>query len=268
MIISGAYVVFSTDETQLHPKYLFALVKTKRFLDYVNENASGGVRMNFTFDHMADWKIPMPPIEKQLEIIQQIEKQQAIIEGVEKILQNWDVEIDESTDKRILSDFITDSLYGISSKLKSNGKFPVLRMNNLDTKSNWYLTDLKYIDNIIPKKRNLDRGDFIFNRTNSIELVGKSGVIDFDFSGTFAGYLIRLRFNDELNPYYLRYLFSTERYRKYFSSIAKPAGGQANINADELAKTKIDYFDLKTQEKIVNKFDAEMELLKRLSVCS
>jgi len=96
-------------------------------------------------------------------------------------------------------------------------------------------------------------------------LVGKSGVIDFDFDGTYAGYLIRIRLNqEELSPYYLRYLFATNKYKKYFSSIAKPAGGQANINAEELASTPIDYFSIDKQEEIISRCISEMESIKRI----
>jgi len=97
----------------------------------------------------------------------------------------------------------------------------------------------------------LRRGDFIFNRTNSIALVGKSSVVDFDFEGTWAGYLIRLRFSRELNPWFVKYLFATRRYRRLFSAIAKPAGGQANINAEELARVVIDYYPIEEQVRMV-----------------
>ncbi|MCE7910727.1 MAG: hypothetical protein DYG84_03150 [Candidatus Brocadia sp. AMX3] len=260
-IISGAYNIFGCKENELSPEYLEALLKTKRFLDYVNEKASGGVRMDFKIEYLHEWQIPLPPLEIQNEIVEKIEKQKQIIEGAEKILDSWEPEIEESQVKKPLKDFIVDSLYGISSPLNDVGKYPVLRMNNLDTKGNWSLDDLKYIDEEIKEERKLKIGDFLFNRTNSIDLVGKSGVINFDFSGTWAGYLIRVRFNDQLSPYYLKYLFAKNKYKKYFSSIAKPAGGQANINAEELAHTIIDYYPIETQFQIVEKLDRQMQAL-------
>ena len=56
-IISGAYIVFACKEDELNPKYLDALFKSKGFLDYVNEKANGGVRMNFKFEDMEAWEI-------------------------------------------------------------------------------------------------------------------------------------------------------------------------------------------------------------------
>lgn len=260
-IISGAYVVFGCKEDELNPKYLETLFKSRGFLDYVNAKASGGVRMNFKFEDMETWEIPLPSIEDQAALIAQIEKQKAIIEGINKIDFNFEFQIPESQEKKLLSVFINDSLYGLSVKLLTEGKYPVLRMNNLDTLGRWHLNNLKYTNDNLKEERFLEYGDFIFNRTNSVDLVGKSSVIDFDMKGSWAGYLIRLKLTKDLNPFYLKYLFSTKKYRDYFKRTCKQAGGQANINADELGAVLIDYFDIETQNKIVSELNNQMQIL-------
>ena len=138
-------------------------------------------------------------------------------------------------------------------------------MNNLDTLGRWHLENLKYTDDNLSKERLLEYGDFIFNRTNSVDLVGKSSVVDFEMLGSWAGYLIRLKLKDELNPFYLKYLFTTKRYREYFKRTCKPAGGQANINADELGAVSIDYFETEVQNEIVSELDSQMQILEGLS---
>jgi len=263
-VISGAYTVFASKEDELNSKYLEALFNSKSFIDYVNEKASGGVRMNFKFEYLEDWEIPLPTIDEQFAIVNQIEKQKAIIKGTEIIEKNFEFEIPESQDKRTLYTFIKDSLYGLSITLQSEGKYPVLRMSNLDTIGRWHLDDLKYTDKELSKERLLEYGDFIFNRTNSVDLVGKSSVIDFDFNGSWAGYLIRLKFKEGLNPFYLKYLFATKRYRDYFKRTCKPAGGQANINVDELGAVSIDYYEPSIQQQIVTELDSQMQILEGL----
>ena len=44
----------------------------------------------------------------------------------------------------------------------------------------------------------LARGDLLFNRTNSAELVGKTAVWDRDDAYAFAGYLVRVRFDESV----------------------------------------------------------------------
>ncbi|WGQ11384.1 N-6 DNA methylase [Pedobacter gandavensis] len=263
-IISGAYIVFATEENELNSKYLDILFNSQGFLNYVNDKASGGVRMNFKFEDMETWEIPLPSIEVQNTIVAQVEKQKLIIEGINKVDKNFEFQIPESEDKRLLNTFIKDSLYGLSVKLQSEGRYPVLRMNNLDTLGRWHLKDLKYTNDELSTERLLEYGDFIFNRTNSVDLVGKSSVVDFNMKGSWAGYLIRLKLNEDLNPFYLKYLFTTKKYREYFKRTCKPAGGQANINADELGSVSIDYFEPEIQNQIVSELDSQMQILDGL----
>lgn len=258
---TGTFIPFEINISEVDPRYLFLNLKTA-FKNLGVDDATG--RENYKVDDILNLKIPLPPFEVQQEIVEKIERQKGIIEGAEKILEEWQIEIKKSKEKKFLSELVNDSLYGISSKLKIAGKYPVLRMSNLDVWGNWYLDDLKYIDEPIAENRKLHKGDFIFNRTNSIELVGKSGVIDFDFYGTWAGYLIRLKLKKGLSPYYLRYLFAQKKYRDYFSSIAKPSGGQANINVEQLLETKIDYYPIDIQKQIVAQLDKEMETLEKV----
>jgi len=266
LMCSTHYQVYSINLNEIDPKYLFYILRSKKFLAPIAEERSKGIKNEQGPKFLLKFSIPLPPLETQRQIVEKIEKQKAIIEGAEKILGGWEPHIPKSTEKKFLGEFIIDSLYGISSKLFTEGKFPVLRMNNLDILGNWHLQDLKYTNENLTESRLLKYGDFLFNRTNSLDLVGKCGVINFDFNGTWAGYLIRLRFNEKLNPFFLRYLFAQKEYRDYFKSIAKPAGGQANINLQELAQTKIDYFTPEIQRKIIKELDKEMQALEKVKM--
>ena len=264
-IVSNEFPSFIIDSSQAIPGFVEFIVTSKDFyaqIEALVAGASGRRRLETT--DFLNLDFPLPTLDQQVAIIAQIGKQKGLIEGVDKVMANWEAEVSESSDKRLLRTFISESLYGISSKLQDNGQLPVLRMNNLDTKGRWHLEDLKYTDDVVQDERKLKIGDFIFNRTNSLELVGKSAVVDFELDGTWAGYLIRLKLSKELDPNYLKYLFATKRYRNILKSIAKPSGGQANINAEELASVNIEFVDLETQRKIVAELDAQMQVLDGL----
>lgn len=94
-IISGAYNIFECNESELNPKYLDALFKTKKFLDFVNEKANGGVRMDFKIESMQEWEIPLPPLEIQNEIVEKIEKQKQIINGAEMVIKGERERVEE-----------------------------------------------------------------------------------------------------------------------------------------------------------------------------
>lgn len=143
-IISGAYIVFACKEDELNPKYLDTLFKSKGFLNYVNDKANGGVRMNFKFEDMEAWEIPLPSLDEQNAIVAQIEKQKAIIEGADLVLKNWEIEeISYDFNEYYLSDIakIERGKFAHRPRNESrfyNGEYPFIQINDI-TASNKYI---------------------------------------------------------------------------------------------------------------------------------
>jgi len=128
--------------------------------------------------------------------------------------------------------------YGTSRKATSDPVGPpMLRMGNVTTAGDLDLTDLKYanLPAGVAEKYSLCAGDLLFNRTNSKDLVGKTGIWDREIRAVAASYFIRLRVsNERVSPCYVWAFFNTKymKYRLY--GTARGAIGQANINAREL----------------------------------
>ncbi len=112
---------------------------------------------------------------------------------------------------------------------------PVLRMGNLQGgKIDW--SDLVYTDDEREiAKYALCSGDVLFNRTNTIDLVGKTSIYRGEQPAIFAGYLIRLKTKrDLLDSRFLNYTLNTELAKKYSLKVLSIAVGQANINGQKL----------------------------------
>jgi type I restriction enzyme S subunit len=125
------------------------------------------------------------------------------------------------------------------------------------------LGDLKYLPATSPdlEKFALRRGDLLFNRTNSPELVGKSAVFKGGPEPTvFASYLIRVRFSAECLPDWAALVINGPIGRRYVASVRTQQVGQANVNGTKLAAMPIPLPPLDEQRRIV----AEIE--QRLSV--
>ena len=61
------------------------------------------------------------------------------------------------------------------------------------------------------EKFKVERGDILFNRTNSLDLVGRTAIFDIEGEFVFASYLIRLRTDEkQLNPFFLNCYFNTD----------------------------------------------------------
>lgn len=266
-IVSNEFPTFSIKEGDCSPIVLAALLRCKEFYGQIESKVSGATgRRRFEPDDLLEMEIPLLLPEEQQTIASELERLRKLVICSSEVNANWEPTIPETNDKRTIADFVTESLYGIADKLSDEGLYPVLRMNNLDEKGFWHLDELKYLGYEPAEIRKLRHGDFIFNRTNSVALVGKSAVIDFDFPGTWAGYLVRLRFNESLNPKYLRDVLATRKYRNYFSSVAKPAGGQANLNVEEFLKTEIPYVESDLQAACVAENEKERQLLQHLAI--
>lgn len=137
-----------------------------------------------------------------------------------------------------LRDFVAAVQYGISERADEDVVgVPMLRMLNLQ-EGEWDLSAMKYIAMSDLERRPylLKRGDILFNRTNSKELVGKCNVFDFEGEYVFASYLMRVRIKDELalRPGYVVAYLGSSLGRIQIDAVSRQIAGMTNINAEEL----------------------------------
>ena len=133
-----------------------------------------------------------------------------------------------------LASFVPSAEYGISSSLGDSGS-PVLRMNNF-VEGEAELSELKYTSNPVPEHLQLRAGDVLFNRTNSWEHVGRTGIWRGQVEkATFASYLVRLNIDpDKLVPEVLNIWLNWEPTQIAMRRLATPAVQQVNINPKNL----------------------------------
>lgn len=155
------------------------------------------------------------------------------------------------------NEFILSTQYGLSEKSsRDNIGVPLLRMGNIKD-SEIDITDLKYLTRTDALKgRYLDKGDLLFNRTNSKELVGKTAVFDLDGEYVFASYLIRVKLNSaKADINYINYMFSSRIIRRQIDIVSRQVLGQVNMNVDELSNLRFPLPSLSEQKEIVLEID-------------
>jgi type I restriction enzyme S subunit len=126
---------------------------------------------------------------------------------------------------------LASSDYGISESLNPEGNVAILRMGNVSDGS-VSMDELKFVD-AVPEELLLLDGDLLYNRTNSLELIGKVGLFSAPpESGlvSFASYLVRMRTNAKATTRYLSYLLNTASVLAEARSLAFVAIGQCNLN--------------------------------------
>ncbi|MGC0338477.1 restriction endonuclease subunit S [Streptomyces sp. SLBN-8D4] len=144
--------------------------------------------------------------------------------------------------------------YGISEALVSDAVgVPVLRMNNIQD-GHPEVSDLRYCPVPVPRRLYLKRGDVLFNRTNSIDHIGKSTLWQDELpEASFASYLVRLNSDRvKLLPEYLVEWLMHPVIRQRVRSISTVAVQQVNVNPSRLRELEIDFpNDLSEQRRIV-----------------
>ncbi|WP_226900614.1 restriction endonuclease subunit S [Nonomuraea phyllanthi] len=141
-----------------------------------------------------------------------------------------------------LGDLVVSVDYGISSPLSGDpAGIPVLRMNNVGD-GRVHANDIKFSTEHVSGELRLKYGDVLFNRTNSIEHVGRSGMWRNELSeATFASYLVRINTDPtQVDPEYLALWLTHPLVRSRIRAISTPAVQQVNVNPTKLQRLLID----------------------------
>ena len=248
-------------------RFVFNFCKSRKFIDDMVSKATGAsypavsdkiIRSalvpNYTYEEQCN-------ISKVLDSISDIiDKREAELFSLDELIKARFVELFGDPVKNpkgwevvTIGDIATEVRYGTSKPAVEGGKYPYLRMNNITSDGHLDLNDLKYIDITEDEieKCVVRKGDVLFNRTNSIELVGKTAVFDLLDDMVIAGYIIRVRLNERISPEVFSQYMNLEALKNILRSMAKGAVNQANINAQELQSIKVYIPDMGAQKKFI-----------------
>jgi len=157
-----------------------------------------------------------------------------------------------------LGDYLAAAQYGISAKGAEAGRYALLRMTN-QLQGRISSDNLQYVDLTQGQfeKFRVEQQDILFNRTNSLELVGRTAIFDIEGDFVFASYLIRLRTDAErLRPHFLNLYFNWDETQARLKSIATRAVSQSNISATRLRGFPVLVPSPEEQDEIVANLDA------------
>ena len=262
------------------PEFLPFFMLSDKFWNKAIEISVGSLSPTINWKALAKQEFLLPPKQDQTKLAK-------LLWAADNVVEN-DKELLEKSEKAMTSLFInsifkkSDSLnehfgklnplfeviklfkvifefqYGISESLNEKAiGIPILRMNNL-LNGSIVLEDLKYFS---PKGKELDdfilnKGDVLFNRTNSFELVGKVGLFDADLKCSFASYLIRLKTNrDLLDPRFLNYYLNSSIGLRKIRKYRTPGVSQSNINASYLKNVPIPMPKIEFQKELMDKIE-------------
>lgn len=268
------------DSKRLNIKYFMYYLKSIHFKQQLSKFITGSAQLNFGPSHLKKMNMPLVSLKEQNNIVDKLSKVELLLDKyngeiklLDELIKARFVEmfgnpIENQKDWEVVKirDIVTDVRYGTSKPAVEGGRYPYLRMNNLTVDGGLDLSDLKYID--IPdneiEKCVVRKGDILFNRTNSIDLIGKTAVFNLLDDMVIAGYIIRIRLNNQILPDVFSQYMNLEAMKKVLRGMAKGAVNQANINAQELQSIKVYIPNMELQKQYVE-FKEEIDKSRLLS---
>ena len=238
--------------TRLLPEFLFKQLITGRFNEFLREQITGANINNLGAKLLARFKIPLPPLDVQKEIVAEIEGYQKVIDGARAVLDNYrpHITIDPEwpmVELREAAKLINGRAYK-REELLTQGRTPVLRVGNLFSNKNWYYSDLE-----LPEEKYCNEGDLLYAWSASF------GPRIWDGPRAIFHYHIwKIETSEVIEKRFLFHLLEADSKR-----IKSEGHGIAMMHATkrEMERRKFPLPPLETQQGIIAEIEAEQKLV-------
>jgi len=207
---------------------------------------------------ISTFKIPLPPLEVQREIVAEIEGYQKLIDGCRQVVDSWKPQIDIDPEWPVvkLGEVCTFS-QGVQVDLELQSKdhkenhVPFLRIENYTQNSE----DIRYIPS------ELGREKFVKNDEVVVVRYGASaGFIGRGIEGILANNLFKVSPDERISNNFLFYFLSLGNVQQYLKNVTA-GGAMPALSFKTVEVIEIPIPPIKLQQEIVAKIEAERKII-------
>lgn len=253
-------VVKECYKNKLLPKYLFWMTST--FKDELTR-LSGKTSFEFvSVKTLKTIQIPLPPLEVQEEIVKELDGYQAVIDGAQKVVDNWKptLPINPNWEKTRLGDICETTSGGTPLKSREDFYYPqeIPWINSGEVRNGEIYQANKYISRI-----GLEKSSAKIVPANSVLVAmygataGQVGLLKIEASTNQA--ICSILPNERFNPKFLYYVLSSKTNDLIEMSVG---GAQPNISQGIIKNIEIPLPPLDVQEEIVLKIQEEEKAIE------
>ena len=238
-----------------------------RYVYYMMQNIkfNSETHKRYWISEYSNEEIPLPPLEVQEEIVKELDAYQAIIDGAQKVVDNWKptFTINSNWEKVKLEQIFTEIRNGKNvEQIDGAGKYKVSRIQTISD-GTVDLLKVKYTNDNVFEKDFLKKGDILFSHINSYEHLAKTAIFNFDEKVVHGINLIKFSPDrSKVIPEYAAYYFKKNEFIDTAKSFAQRAVNQASIKTSDLKNIEIFLPSLDEQKSIVAQIEQEEQYVE------
>jgi type I restriction enzyme M protein len=256
------------DSKQISINYLFHVLNTELFEHDCIRASSGVAQKNLSTEWLKEYRIPLPPLEIQEQIVAELDGYAAIIAGAKQIVKNWKpkIDIDPEWEKVRLGEISNRVTKGTTPT--TNGfQFQESGINFIKIESiveGGYFLKEKFAHinqecNESLKRSQLKEGDVLFSIAGAL---GRVALVDSSILPANTNQALAIISpKKELDSKYLEQVLRSDLIQGQIFGL-KVGVAQSNLSLAQVSDFEIPLPPLEIQKQIVEKIEAERALVE------
>jgi restriction endonuclease S subunit len=246
--IHDGWLALRPKDNNVVKEFIYHILGSEQIIEQFTRLATGGVVNNLNSNLVRNVEIPLPPLEIQRQIVDEIAAHQRIIDGARQVVEGWapDIEIDEEWDKAKLGD--------ICENLDSQRK-PVTKSDRVEGQYPYYGASgiVDYVEDYI-----FD-GKYLLVSEDGANLLARSTPIAFSVEGKVwvNNHAHILKFEEPATQSFVEIYLNSIDLSNYVTGAAQPKLSQGNMN-----KIEIPLPPLEAQREIVARIERERSIVE------
>lgn len=247
----------------INKMFLYYILNSVNLIDWASKANPPSINKST----VENFKIPLPPIEIQEQIVAELESYQKIIDGARQIVENYRpiIKVDQEWKVYSLEDVCLEIRNGINvEQIDNKGKYRVTRIQTIADgvvdllKTKW--TNDEPSDNYF-----MEEGDILISHINSYEHLAKSAIFPKADEKVVHGInLIRCRLDRKIiEPDYAIIYMKSEEFINNAKKYAQRAFNQASIKVSDLKKLGIPVPSIEKQRQIISEINKERNIVEQ-----
>ena len=274
----GGFMGMLTPLNRLLPKYLFHLMTSGDYKDFIGALSDGANINNLTFDKLKAFPVPVPPLAEQQRIVslldeafegivtakahaeQNLNNARALFKGH---LQSIFTQRGPGWVNKPFEELVESNIIGLNKNSREQGQdkgWHYVKMNNITRDNRFDYSSFTCVDATPEEvsKFSLKHGDFLFNTRNSHELVGKSCIYE-SYSNDAVLYnnnIMRVRFQRSIDARFVLLAFSSKGVADALNALKSGTTNVSAIYFKDLKSLVIPVPPIAEQKKIAAKLES------------